>query len=413
MAGSDQSARLQGMLSQLAGSFSMENMGGAGMAYAQNIRDYNAPELDANNEQSLLARQRWAQSNGYHDEANQLGVKLGELGAANRLKAETDDKNARLANMFGNAIPGMPEELQDIARGMRDGLATGDVDYMDAVKWLQNPTSATETSNRKSTTFKDGSSLEAQTQGPPILYGSDGVAYKFGDPGYEAALVKARDSGVIYANDVAAATTDGERNVGGVYDEFDSAQTMYNSGMEGVQDLTWALEDIDRAVTLIDSGELNTGEIAGRIGKVFGSEAVGEVLVMQKDKAIDYLMKFSGPTTDFEFTQSEAAAFLDLLKNEDINKGKLKAIKRSLERQMTKAQGKVNRGFTGMKSYSDGKENLQQRFNATTGAYGSRPNFIDPEDPESLEMQGQSGAETPQISDEDLLNLYPDPETEG
>ena len=413
MAGSDQSARLQGMLSQLAGSFSMENMGGAGMAYAQNIRDYNAPELDANNEQSLLARQQWAQNNGYDDQANALGVRLGDLRAKNQLKAESDDKNARLANMFGNAIPGMPEELQDIARGMRDGLATGDVDYMDAVKWLQNPTSATETSNRKSTTFKDGSSLEAQTQGPPILYGSDGVAYKFGDPGYEAALVKARDSGVIYANDIAAASTDGERNVGGVYDEFDSAQTMYNSGMENVQDLTWAIEDIVRAESLIDTGELNTGEIAGRIGKIFGGEAVGEVLVMQKDKAIDYLMKFSGPTTDFEFTQSEAAAFVDLLKNEDINKGKLTAIKRSLERQMTKAEGKVNRGFTGMKAFSDGKPNLQQRFTATTGAYGDRANFIDPEDPESLEMQGQSGADPTGLSDEDLLNLYSDTETEG
>ena len=121
----------------------MENMGGAGQAYAQNIRDYNAPVLDANSEDSLLARQRWAQSNGYQDEANQLGVRLGELGAANKLKAETDDKNARLANMFGNAIPGLPENLQDIARGMRDGLATGDVDYMEAVEFLQNPSGST------------------------------------------------------------------------------------------------------------------------------------------------------------------------------------------------------------------------------------------------------------------------------
>ena len=143
MAGSNQSARLQGMLTSLADSFSMENMGGAGAAYAQNIRDYNAPELDANSEESLRARQRWAQSNGYQDQANQLGVRLGELGAANQLKAETDDKNARVANMFGNAIPGLPENLQDIARGMRDGLATGDVEYMDAVKFLQNPSGST------------------------------------------------------------------------------------------------------------------------------------------------------------------------------------------------------------------------------------------------------------------------------
>ena len=413
MAGSNQAARLQGMLSNIAGSFSMENMGGAGAAYAQNIRDYNAPELDANNEQSLLARQRWAQNNGYGDQANALGVKLGDLRGQNQLKAEADDKNARVANLFGNAISGLPENLQDIARGMRDEIASGDLEYMDAVKWLQNPTSATETSNRKSTTYKDGSSLEAQTQGPPVLYSSDGKTYKFGDPGYEAALGRSVESGIIYANDVAAATTDGERNVGGVYDDFEAAQTMYNSGMEGVQDLTWALDDITRAETLIDSGKLNTGEIAGRIGRIFGDEAVGEIENMKTDKAIDYLMKFSGPTTDFEFVKAEAAAFVDLLKNEDINRGTLTSIKRSLERQMTKAKGKVNRGFSGMKSYSDGKENLQQRFTATTGAYGDRANFINPEDPESLEMQGQSGTDSPPLTNEQLIQQYSTKGTEG
>jgi hypothetical protein len=81
------------MLGRLSGAFSMENMGGAGQAYAQNIRDYSAPELDANDEESLLARQRWAQSNGYDDQANALGVKLGDLNAANQLKADRVEFN--------------------------------------------------------------------------------------------------------------------------------------------------------------------------------------------------------------------------------------------------------------------------------------------------------------------------------
>jgi hypothetical protein len=93
MAGSNQANRLQGMLSELAGSFSMENMGGAGMAYTKNIRDYMAPELDANSEESLLARQRWAQSNGYDDQANKLGVMLGDLGAANKVRADRVEFN--------------------------------------------------------------------------------------------------------------------------------------------------------------------------------------------------------------------------------------------------------------------------------------------------------------------------------
>jgi hypothetical protein len=83
------------MLGRLSGAFSMENMGGAGAAYAQNIRDYNAPELDANDEESLLARQRWAQSNGYQEEANQLGVTLGDL----RLRNEGVAKKREFAGM--------------------------------------------------------------------------------------------------------------------------------------------------------------------------------------------------------------------------------------------------------------------------------------------------------------------------
>ena len=95
MAGSNQSQQLQGMLGRLSGAFSMDNMGGAGTAYAQNIRDYNAPELDANDENSLRARQQWAQRNGYQDEANQLGVSLGEL----RLRNEGIAKKREFAGM--------------------------------------------------------------------------------------------------------------------------------------------------------------------------------------------------------------------------------------------------------------------------------------------------------------------------
>jgi hypothetical protein len=73
----------------------MENMGGAGMAYTQNIRDYAAPELDANDEDSLRARQRWAQNNGYQEEANQLGVTLGDL----RLRNEGIAKKREFAGM--------------------------------------------------------------------------------------------------------------------------------------------------------------------------------------------------------------------------------------------------------------------------------------------------------------------------
>jgi hypothetical protein len=239
------------MLSDLAGSFSMENMGGAGMAYTQNIRDYAAPELDANDEDSIRARQRWAQSNGYQDEANSLGVKLGELGAASQLKAETDDKNARLANMFGNAIPGLPENLQDIARGMRDGLATGDVSYMEAVEFLQNPQGGT-------TSGPTGSWYTAQE------YANDHNAtnnLKPGDDGYLSASeaynitnknIYGQDTTVV--GNLAAAEAEGTA-LGG-QNVKDSSEAL-----EGFNQLRDTNNLYQQAWTLLDEGKANTGTI--------------------------------------------------------------------------------------------------------------------------------------------------------
>ena len=83
MAGSNQSTNLTGMLSGIAGA-----IGQMGNDYfAQNVRDYMAPDLDPSSEESLMARQKWAMRNGYQDQANALGVSLGNLRQANQQKA--------------------------------------------------------------------------------------------------------------------------------------------------------------------------------------------------------------------------------------------------------------------------------------------------------------------------------------
>ena len=83
MAGSNQSTNLTGMLSGIAGA-----IGQMGNDYfAQNVRDYMAPDLDPSDEQSLIARQKWAMRNGYQNEANQLGVSLGDLRQKNQQTA--------------------------------------------------------------------------------------------------------------------------------------------------------------------------------------------------------------------------------------------------------------------------------------------------------------------------------------
>jgi hypothetical protein len=248
------------MLSDLAGSFSMENMGGAGMAYTQNIRDYAAPELDANSEESLRARQRWAQNNGYQDEANSLGVKLGELGAANQLKAETDDKNARMANMFGNAIPGLPENLQDVARGMRDGIAAGEIPYLDAVKFLQNPQGGSDApaAVREYQFFKNlDPAAQAEYQnlkrsGNIIDLGGGGIGYR-GPDGTVQVLVSPEDA---TARDGTAALVSSEGTSLGTQNVTDSTEAL-----KGYAQLRDTNNLYQQAWTLLDEGKANTGTI--------------------------------------------------------------------------------------------------------------------------------------------------------
>ncbi|NBT29914.1 MAG: hypothetical protein EBT18_10630 [Gammaproteobacteria bacterium] len=88
MAGSNQAQPLNGLLGSLTGAFNQEDMG-QGLMFAQNIRDYNAPVLDANDPNSVLDRQRWAQMNGYQNEALALGSRLGDL---NLRKQQQDDR---------------------------------------------------------------------------------------------------------------------------------------------------------------------------------------------------------------------------------------------------------------------------------------------------------------------------------
>ena len=112
MAGSNQSQNLYGLLSGLTGAFNQEDMG-QGMMFAQNIRDYNAPVLDANDPNSVLDRQRWAQRNGYQNEAVALGSTLGQL---NKQQQMQDDK-AEYYRMV-NAMSQLEDQRQKALQGL-------------------------------------------------------------------------------------------------------------------------------------------------------------------------------------------------------------------------------------------------------------------------------------------------------
>lgn len=118
MAGSDQSARLQGMLSQLADSFN--GMGDA-YNYAPNaIRNFTRPEVDNTSSRSILQYADWARRNGYDDEANQYMA----LGVRQKEKEVQEAKDAALGKT-------MAEATQTSSTGLDLG-AKGDLGGADA-----------------------------------------------------------------------------------------------------------------------------------------------------------------------------------------------------------------------------------------------------------------------------------------
>jgi len=386
MSGSNQAQPLNGLLGSLTGAFNQEDMG-QGLMFAQNIRDYNAPVLDANDPNSLMDRQRWAQMNGYQKEAVEMGNALGKLNAANQLKEENAAKATNVANMFGNMIPSLPEGRQDEARSVRDALANEQITYKDALDWLQDGSSLNKNLH-SGTWYKDGSYMGVDTKGNTFINTPDGQRLSQGDEGYEQAVKAGTASGIAYGYESARASSLGERHGSQVGDMGTTGASMYENAIEEVERITYAVSDNREIMDMLRSGEdINTGVLMGRIQKIFGGEAIGQFEVLQGNAAIDFLMNFKGPTTDFEFTKSEAAAFADLLRGEEINIGKLKQIEKALLRELGKQKRLASAGYQKMKAGLD-----SDAFNAEVAAYPV-PEWmadfgISPEDPQSAETKG-------------------------
>ena len=125
---------------------------------------------------------------------------------------------------------------------------------------------------------------------------------------------------------------------------FNTAKNDYISAFENADVLNGSLANVDRGIEMLQNGEVDTGLFNGFLFNVFGigSSAMGELNALSKNATIDKLMNFKGPTTDFEFSQSEAAAFASIMKGEDVNEGTMKtaraAIERAIKRNATLAE---------------------------------------------------------------------------
>ena len=154
MAGSNQALNLTGMLGGISGA--INGAGQTGVNYADNIRELMRPDVDMNDAASVAAGRDWAMNNGMEKQADQYARReaaLGNQANNDRLIAErrayqerqseesrnrVDDRNANMANTFGNAIPTLPEGIQEEARGVRDAIANGGMTYQEAIEWVED-----------------------------------------------------------------------------------------------------------------------------------------------------------------------------------------------------------------------------------------------------------------------------------
>jgi hypothetical protein len=314
------------MLSELAGSFSMENMGGAGMAYTQNIRDYAAPELDANDEDSLLARQRWAQNNGYQEEANQLGVSLGDLRLRNKgmedkrefagmsstmdqmrgqrtlaLAGKTPEEQAIINQNFDRAqgalqtrinetasgIEGMTgiegNELarrSNVTRAMESALINNGLANLSGLAPELTPeTLSTLLKNKNDaqnidpmghpTTYRDGSKQFILKDGTAMIVppgGGKPISATADPTAYGEAVDAATASGLEHDTAKAAMELDLEEK----HRLRDTARTAVRVATENSDQIQQMTDVTQQTLMQIESGKLDTGLIQGALAKFLG-----------------------------------------------------------------------------------------------------------------------------------------------
>jgi hypothetical protein len=132
------------------------------------------------------------------------------------------------------------------------------------------------------------------------------------------------------------------------------------------------------------NGSMSTGPFVGRIKEMLGMGGVdwGNLKAMGKDAAITKLAEFKGATSDFEFAQSEAVAFANVLFDEDVNIGTLERVQEVLTRQREAHATLAQQGYEGIKQYSLDKNHAAdtiRRFgSAPEGVIDSELDAIDP-----------------------------------
>lgn len=206
---------------------------------------------------------------------------------------------------------------------------------------------------------------------------------------------------------LAAAGASGAGNVKADLDSLAAAQKSYVGAFEQSAIFADSIANVDRGIEMIETGEVDTGMLNGFLFNAFGlgSEAMGELNALSKNATIDKLMSFKGPTTDFEFTQSEAAAFASIMKGEDVNLGTLKTARNAIERAAKRNSTLGESAFGTMRDLSSkvGQEGTFQIYERNYAPWWEQT--PDPSNPNSV----GNGSADQFMSEEDALKWLQEP----
>jgi hypothetical protein len=132
---------------------------------------------------------------------------------------------------------------------------------------------------------------------------------------------------------------------------FGGAADTYRTTWEQSQIINERLANVDQAIEMFDPDNpdrLDTGPIRGGIFKIFGvgPEGMATIDNLSVQETMEWLINFKGPTTDYEFDKSSAAAFANIMKGEEVNAEQLQVVRKTLEKvaRLNNAKGEAAYG---------------------------------------------------------------------
>ena len=175
--------------------------------------------------------------------------------------------------------------------------------------------------------------------------------------------VKKYDPDLNYS--ISSANALGSGSVDADLSSFATAQGSYIQAHDNNQMYNDGLARVDEAIALFDpdrpEGALDTGVVNGFLYNTFGvgPEGLATLDVLGKDATIEKLMSFKGPTTDFEFTKAEAAAFASIMKGEPANLEILNTVRGAIEKASKRNSTSAEAAFGTMRDFTGEKGSLQ------------------------------------------------------